>query len=443
MCTGDMRSFWTVVTCRENGKRPIVMSPRSCPQVMHRRSYADGGYGWVVVASCFTVTGLTAAMIKSFGIFFINFQDYFNELATSISWVSSICVAVFHLASPIASALSSCLSHRAVIMLGGLLVMLGASLGSLAWSLLWMYATTGVVLGLGISLAWVPAQSMVNQYFSERRALANALASSGECVFIFSLTPVFQWFLTVMSWRGAMLIIAGIQLNVCVCGALMRPYKRVDSRAGTKGPLLDLSLLRLPEFICTAMFGLFTVLAFFVPSIYLIPFAQSNGVDQLSATFLVCYWAITDFTGRLSCGWLANLALVKNIHLLAVMVAILTVGLLLMPSATSYTPMVALSCFCGFFFGAMMSLLITVLIDVVGVSKVDSALGISMLLRGFGCLCGPPLSGLLVDSTTDFGSSFYLTGGTLFISLVFLLLADFFMKRNHKKSSERTSPTEN
>ncbi|XP_051788700.1 monocarboxylate transporter 7-like isoform X1 [Erpetoichthys calabaricus] len=432
-----MRSLWTAARCGANGKRPAAMSPWSCPQAAHRRSHADGGYGWVVVASCFTVTGLTAAMIKSFGVFFVDFQDYFNEPATMVSWVSSICVAVFHLACPIASALSSCLSHRAVIMLGGLLVTLGASLGSLAWSLPWMYVTTGVVLGLGISLAWVPAQSMVNQYFSERRALANALASSGECVFIFSLTPMFQWLVTIMSWRGAMLIIAGIQLNLCVCGALMRPYKHVEPRPGTRGPLLDLSLLRLPEFICVAIFSLLTVMAFFVPSIYLIPFAQSNGVDQLSATFLVSYWAVTDLTGRLSCGWLANLALVKNIQLLAVMVAILTVGLLLMPSATSYTSMVALSCFCGFFFGAMISLLITVLIDIVGVSKVDSGLGIAMLLRGFGCLCGPPLAGLLVDATADFGSSFYLTGGALFVSVVFLLLADFFMKRNHQRSEDQ------
>ncbi|KAG2461617.1 MOT12 protein, partial [Polypterus senegalus] len=382
---GDwQRDVWAEISWET--VKPAAMSPWNCPQLAHRRIHADGGYGWVVVASCFAVTGLTAAMIKSFGVFFVDFQDYFNEPATTVSWVSSICVAVFHLAC------------------------------------------------LGMSLAWVPAQSMVNQYFSERRALANALASSGECVFIFSLTPVFQWLITIMSWRGAMLIIAGIQLNLCVCGALMRPYRHVEPRPGTRGPLLDLSLLRLPEFICSAIFSLLTVLAFFVPSIYLIPFAQSNGVDQLSATFLVSYWAITDLTGRLSCGWLANLALVKNIQLLAVMVAILTVGLLLMPSATSYTLMVALSCFCGFFFGAMTSLLITVLIDVVGVSKVDSGLGISMLLRGFGCLCGPPLAGLLVDATADFGSSFYLTGGSLVVSVVFLLLADFFMKRNHQRS---------
>lgn len=64
---------------------------------------------------------------------------------------------------------------------------------------------------------------MVGLYFEKRRPLANALASAGECVLTFALTPLFQLLIDSFSWRGALLILGGLQLNLCVCGILLRP----------------------------------------------------------------------------------------------------------------------------------------------------------------------------------------------------------------------------
>ncbi|XP_033884227.3 monocarboxylate transporter 13 isoform X1 [Acipenser ruthenus] len=397
----------------------------------------DGGYGWVIAATCFVVTGLTSSVVRSFGLFFIEVQEHFDEQASNISWISAIAVAVFHLTSPVASALSVLLSHRAVIMLGGLFAMLGMLGGSFGLSLVWMYLTTGVILGLGISFSWIPAQSMVNQYFNQRRAMANAIVSSGECVFSFVFIPFFQWLINSMAWKGAMVVIAGLQLNLCVCGALMRPYrppakntpssgvKRQDSEE--KPPLMDFSLLKLPKFLSIIVFALFSVVGFHIPAIYLVPFAQGIGVEKLSATFLVSYWSVADLVGRLGCGWLVNLALVRNIRLLAMMTTVLGTSLMLLPIATSYPSLAAFSCFCGVSFGAAVSLLLTVLIDVVGVSRLDSALGMLMFFRSVGCLLGPPLAGTLVDMTGNYGSGFYAAGGALITSVGFLLLTDFLM----------------
>ncbi|XP_067846167.1 monocarboxylate transporter 11 isoform X3 [Heptranchias perlo] len=208
--------------------------------------YTDGGYGWVILASCFVTTGLAMSFVKSFGIFFLDIQEYFDVLAFKVSWISAINVAIFHLGSPIASALSLLLSHRPVIIVGGILSMLGLLLGSFGFSLFGMYLTTG---------------------------------------------------------------------------------------------------------------------------------------------FLV---------------------------------------------ARNYTLLVIFSCICGFFFGTMLALLITVLADVMGIEKLDSALGLMMFFRSIGCLMGPPLAGLLVDFTGDYGNGFYFAGGGLFISACFLILTDYLMSREQK-----------
>lgn len=55
--------------------------------------------------------------------------------------------------------------------------------------------------------------------------MANAMASAGECIFTFVLTPLFQLLIDNYSWRGALVILGGLQLNLCVCGMLLRPLK--------------------------------------------------------------------------------------------------------------------------------------------------------------------------------------------------------------------------
>lgn len=66
---------------------------------------------------------------------------------------------------------------------------------------------------------------MLGLYFDKRRPLANALASAGECSLTFVLTPLFQLLIDSYSWRGALLILGGLHLNLCVCGMLLRPLK--------------------------------------------------------------------------------------------------------------------------------------------------------------------------------------------------------------------------
>lgn len=57
----------------------------------------DGGYGWVVVISAFFSRGLTTAVLKNFGLFFLEIQNYYNILTSTVSWVTSTSVAMFHL----------------------------------------------------------------------------------------------------------------------------------------------------------------------------------------------------------------------------------------------------------------------------------------------------------------------------------------------------------
>lgn len=89
---------------------------------------------------------------------------------------------------------------------------------------------------------------MLGLYFEQRRPLANALASAGECILTFVLTPLFQLLIDSYSWRGALLILGGLQLNLCVCGMLLRPLTATrDVTCEIKAEEEGLSLELLPK----------------------------------------------------------------------------------------------------------------------------------------------------------------------------------------------------
>ncbi|XP_028305910.1 monocarboxylate transporter 12 [Gouania willdenowi] len=185
----------------------------------------DSGYAWFILISCFFVFGLTFGVIKAFGVFYVEIHKHFETTAAGTSWITSIAVATLHVVAPVSSALSARYSPRSVVIWGGLICSIGVGCGSFARSLVELYLTVGFLNGFGYALTWTPTVTMLAVYFQKRRPLANALASSGECILTFILTPLFQLLIDSFSWRGALLILAGLQLNLCVCGMLLRPLE--------------------------------------------------------------------------------------------------------------------------------------------------------------------------------------------------------------------------
>ncbi|XP_030271919.1 monocarboxylate transporter 13 [Sparus aurata] len=409
------------------------------------------GFGWVVVMSAFFIMGLTTGVFKNFGHFFLDIQCHFGVPTSTTSWVSSTTIAMFHLGAPVASVLVVQFSQRAVIIVGGLLTASGMILASLDLSLPWLYLTMGVLQGLGISLTWIPANSMVSHYFVRWRPIAYAIASSGECIFAVMFSPFFQWLIEMYSWQGALLIIGGLQLNLCVCGALMRPLETVQSPLQeTKDALegdatalppkrkviFQCSLMRKPELVLYILFAIFSAPGFFIPPLFLVPFATSLGMDNYWPAFILSVLALSDLAGRLICGWIASMRLIRNLQLLAMVVTLLGVVLLLLPVCHHYWVIVVFTSLYGFLFGCVVSIHVTSIVDIVTLEGFDNALGLFMLFRSIGGFIGPPAAGWLVDETSDYSAAFYLSGLCPILSGVFVVLVDHLIQRRKAAEAE-------
>ncbi|XP_029952810.1 monocarboxylate transporter 2 [Salarias fasciatus] len=451
----------------------------------------DGGYAWFILLSAFIVFGLTFGVIKAFGAFYVEIHQYFETTAAGTSWITSIAVAAIHIVAPIASALSTRYGCRSVVIIGGLICSVGVAVGSFSRTMVELYLTVGFLNGFGYALTWTPTMTLLGLYFEKRRPVANALASSGECILTFILTPLFQLLIDSYSWRGALLILGGLQLNLCVCGMLLRPLEatrdascvsevkaeeeglfledldhvqpsceeekelkpseegdqqlspedledKPDLTRRTKSAELkakirryvDYTLITNARFMVYSMFGVFAALGFFAPGLFLIPYARSRGIEEYQAAALMSISAVLDLFGRVFFGWLANLRLVETVNQLTVTVILLGTVLLLCPLAATFLELAVFSAAYGLVYGATVAIHITVLAEVVGVHRLGSALGFFMLIRSSGGLFGPPIAGFFIDKMSDYGTGFLMAGVALIVSAMFLLLLSQMNRRS-------------
>ncbi|KAI5763395.1 SLC16A12 [Gulo gulo luscus] len=423
----------------------------------------DGGWGWMIVAGCFLVTICTRAVTRCISIFFVEFQTYFTQDYAQTAWIHSIVDCVTMLCAPLGSVVSNHLSCQVGIMMGGLLASTGLILGSFATNLKHLYLTLGVLTGLGFALCYSPAIAMVGKYFSRRKALAYGIAMSGSGIGTFVLAPVVQLLIEQFSWRGALLILGGFVLNLCVCGALMRPITlKEDQMTLERNPISrtqkqdfkrvapcstltkkwvqsclccslqqEYSFLLMSDFVVLAISVLFMAYGCSPLFVYLVPYAVSVGVSHQQAAFLMSILGVIDIVGNITFGWLTDRRCLKNYRYVCYLFAVGLDGLcyLCLPVLQSFPLLVPFSCTFGYFDGAYVTLIPVVTAEIVGTTSLSSALGVVYFLHAVPYLVSPPIAGWLVDTTGSYTAAFLLCGFSMIFSSVLLGFARLVKKR--------------
>ncbi|XP_016146357.1 monocarboxylate transporter 6 [Sinocyclocheilus grahami] len=436
----------------------------------------DGGWGWVVVAATVLVLAMTLAFPSCIGIFYTDLQNDFQASNTETSWVPAIMIAVLHAGGPICSVLVECLGCRATIIIGGILSGLGMAASSFAQTLVELYITAGIITGMGLSLSFQPSITMVGHYFVRRRVFANALSSTGTALGLSTLPLLANYLLSSFGWRGSFLVLGGVLLNCCVCGAIMRPLGAKpqmeartgqmnnrqlktnclpisQERAGLKGRLqatlstimsflrrhMAFDLLCSNPYFCAYALGLsWMMLGFVVPLVYLVPYATAYGMEQDRAALLMAILGLINITVRPVTALVFGLPRFRGSHNFAYLfaTAVLINGLsnCICGMATNFPVLLAYVMVYGFSMSLIGSLVFTVLMDTVEMSCFPSALGLISIMESIMLLLGPPLAGILVDSTRQYSYVFFACSINGSTAGLFIMLSFYWLDR--RKDSE-------
>ncbi|XP_042856912.1 monocarboxylate transporter 14-like isoform X1 [Penaeus japonicus] len=233
----------------ETGSDPSL--PATLGKHRHARSPdVDRGWAWVVFVAAYLYFFVSSGMYYSFSVFFVELLNTFGESRGKTGWVYSTNSAVHMFSGPIAGWVVMRWGPRVAVMLGGLLAGLGNLMTAFAPSLDVVFFTHGFVNALGTSLnfsGWVVGLS---RFFEQRHALAVGLAMSGSGCGVFFLGPLMETFVRELGWRGAMLICAGLSLNLCVFGSTIYTKLRpplAESNAPSESVELVVDQMSIPD----------------------------------------------------------------------------------------------------------------------------------------------------------------------------------------------------
>lgn len=174
----------------------------------------------------------TDGVTYSFGVFYVQFLEYFKEGKGATAWIASILVGVTLCSGPISSAFVNKYGCRPVTIVGAVLASLCMMASAFASNVVTLYFTIGLGTGLGFGLIYLPAIVCVTCYFEKYRSLATGIAVCGSGLGTFIFAPLTEWLVTVFGWRGAMLITGALVMNCVIFGILFRPLEAPKPKTG-------------------------------------------------------------------------------------------------------------------------------------------------------------------------------------------------------------------
>ncbi|XP_024243227.1 monocarboxylate transporter 6 isoform X2 [Oncorhynchus tshawytscha] len=377
----------------------------------------DGGWGWVVLVATILVLALTLAFPSCMGIFYTDLQTEFQASNQETSWVPSIMTSVLHAG------------------------------------------------GLGFCFSFQPAVTILGHYFVRRRAFANAMSSTGTALGLCTLPLLGNYLHTELGWRGSFLVLGAVLLNCCVCGAVMRPLGGPRHRGQ---PLINHRPLQLKEEklkgrmralwtgLMTALrrhmafdllrnnlrYRMYAVgitwmmLGFVVPLIYLVPYATAHDMEQSQAALLLSILGIVNIVVRPPIGLLFSLPWFKGCHTYVFSAALLVNGLSnsICCIDASFPVLLAYVVTYGLSMSVVGSLMFTVLMDTLDMSRFPAALGLLAIMESVTLLIGPPLAGILVDRTGEYFYVFFACSATVASSAVFLMVSFYWLDRRDRRA---------
>lgn len=380
----------------------------------------NGGYGWVVVAASFIIHLLVLGNIYSFGVLFPIYIDVFHQSQGAVAWVGSISAGLMTGLGSYSGAWADKFGNGKIVFVGGIFVSVGFFMASFSTELWHLYLTQGFIAGVGYSLAFISGVSVVGQWFTTNRGLAVGIAVAGSGLGQFALSLVTGMLVNKFKWRVTLRILALVDIvGLTFCAIAIRRFLPLTDRSNTESGLIYFKDLNFKYLYASAVIS---TLGLFMPYTHLPKYAEIHGVSTSGAILILSIMGIASATGRVVIGYAADVF--GKLAMLMVCMVVGGVSTLCWVGCTVFPTMMVYGVVYGFFAGGVISLFPTVCVELYGVKRIGTVVGLLYTGTAFGNLLAAPIAGFFHDGTGSYTGPILLAGCLLLTASIFVYLVD-------------------
>ncbi|SCO40020.1 related to monocarboxylate transporter [Fusarium fujikuroi] len=337
----------------------------------------DGGFGWVVVGSCFILNALTWGVTASFGVYlteYVSSKRFENAKPMEYGLVGGLNFSCAMLLAPLATHLAGRYPLKAVVLLGCFLQSIGYVTAPFASKIWHLYLTQGALVGSGIGFIIVPSTAVLSQWFSKRRSMANGISSAGSGVG----GAAFTWGTAAMIQRQGLswaLRTTGIITFVGIVIATILLRHR-NSQIQPNQRAFDITLLRSKAVVLLLLWAFISMFGYIVLLFSLSEFALAIGLSHKQATDIVGFLNVGTAVGRPLIGLVSDrLSRVATAFILTLLCG-LSCFVLWLP-AKSFGLTVFFSIVCGAIVGVFWMTIGPLSAEVAGIKNLQSVLSLA------------------------------------------------------------------
>ncbi|KAI0518294.1 MFS transporter, MCP family, solute carrier family 16, member 6 [Xylaria bambusicola] len=334
----------------------------------------DGGYGWFCVLAQFLINGFTWGVVASYGVYLAHYlsHDLFPEARPlDYAFIGGFNFAFALLVAPLATPLVRIYGVRTPMFFGILFLAAGFISASYATEVWHLYLSQGVCVGVGVGLVYIPATSVIPQWFSKKRSLANGICASGSGIGGLIISFSTQGLLDTVGLAWSLRITAVIVFVVNVIATLL-----MRSRNEVIKPDLDIFNFRLlVSYQVKLLLGWSFILMFgyITLSFSLSDYALAIGRSHEDSARVVAILNLGTAIGRPFIGLLSDRCGRVEVAAIATFSCGVLVFSLWLPS-TNYYVLIAFSLISGSILGIFWVAIAPLAADIVGLKQLPSFL---------------------------------------------------------------------
>lgn len=338
----------------------------------------DGGYGWVVIVACAVVSFWFTGVNYSWGVMQAALVDKGLSSASKLSFVGSIPPTLIAAMAIVNSRIVRTIGTRWSAVSGvSLLVVAQIASSFSANSVIGLYMTAGLILGLGMSLCFATCSVIPAQYFKNRRGLANGIVFAGGGLGGATVTII----------EGILIQRVGVPWTYRIMGlatlvtGLPAAWVITERTKIRSSGFVEWRLFKDARFTLMFVASALATFPLLVPAFFLPLYSQSLGLSPSTGAGLLAGFNFSSALGRILSGFLSDKIGGTNTLLLGLIVASLAM-LALWPASTSLAPLAIFAILSGSTNGGFFATIPTVVGNVFGSARVSIAL--SMIVTGWG-----------------------------------------------------------